>query len=83
VLPSATVRDGFSTNYLALAWYAVAREKINAASIAFRTCCRSVDFLYGGPNAISNTVGYAMHYSRSHSAVNRVYDNAGNVIETH
>jgi hypothetical protein len=30
-----------------------------------------------------NAVGYAMHYSRSHDAVIRVYDDAGNVIETH
>ena len=34
--------------------------------------------LYGGPNAASNAVSYAMHYSRSHDAVIRVYDNAGN-----
>ena len=38
---------------------------------------------YGEPNAISNAIGYAMHYSRSHDAVIRVYDEAGNVIETH
>jgi len=30
-----------------------------------------------------NAIGYAMHYSRSHHAVIRVYDAAGNVIETH
>jgi hypothetical protein len=30
-----------------------------------------------------NAVGYAMHSSRSHDAVIRVYDEAGNVIETH
>ena len=30
-----------------------------------------------------NAVGYAIHYSRSHDAVIRVYDAAGNVIETH
>jgi len=30
-----------------------------------------------------NAIGYAMHYSRSHNAVIRVYDAAGNVIETH
>jgi hypothetical protein len=36
-----------------------------------------------GPNAASNTVTYARHYSRSHSAVIRVYDAADNVIETH
>ena len=37
---------------------------------------------YGEQNAISNAVGYAQFYSRSHDAVIRVYD-AGNVIETH
>jgi hypothetical protein len=30
-----------------------------------------------------NAIGYAMHCSRSHDAVIRVYDDAGNVIETH
>jgi len=29
-----------------------------------------------------NAVGYAMHYSRSADAVIRVYDDAGDVIET-
>ena len=38
---------------------------------------------YDGPNAISNAVDYAQFYSRSHDAVIRVCDNAGNVIETH
>jgi hypothetical protein len=38
---------------------------------------------YGEPNAISNAIGYAQHRSRSHDAVIRVYDEAGNVIETH
>ena len=35
---------------------------------------------YGEPNAISNAIGYAMHRSRSHDAVIRVYDDAGNTI---
>ena len=30
-----------------------------------------------------NAIGYAMHSSRSHDAVIRVYNDAGNVIETH
>ena len=30
-----------------------------------------------------HAVGYAMHSSRSHDAVIRVYDDAGSVIETH
>jgi hypothetical protein len=38
---------------------------------------------YGEPDAVSNAIGYAMHRSRSHDAVIRVYDDAGNVIETH
>jgi len=38
---------------------------------------------YDGPNAIENATGYAMHDSRSADAVIRVYDDAGNVVETH
>src|SRR6266446_3869642 len=38
---------------------------------------------YGEPNAISNAIDYAKHRRRSHDAVIRVYDAAGNVIETH
>jgi len=37
---------------------------------------------YGESNAVENAVAYALHYSRSHGAVIRVYDAAGNVIET-
>jgi hypothetical protein len=37
---------------------------------------------YGELNAISNAIGYAQRCSRSHGAVIRVYDAAGNVIET-
>jgi hypothetical protein len=38
---------------------------------------------YGEPNAASNAIGYAQHHSRSHDAVIRVYDDAGNVVERH
>ncbi len=38
---------------------------------------------YGKPNAINNAIGYAKFYRRSHDAMIRVYDAAGNVIETH
>ena len=38
---------------------------------------------YGAPNAVANAIGYAKFWSRSHDAVIRVYDGAGNVIETH
>ena len=35
------------------------------------------------PNAVANAIGYAQHCSRSHHAVICVYDESGNVIETH
>jgi hypothetical protein len=38
---------------------------------------------YGEPNAVSNAIGYAKFRSRSHDAVIRVYDETGNVIDTH
>ena len=38
---------------------------------------------YGEPDAIVNAIGYAKFRSRSHDAVIRVFDEAGNVIETH
>jgi hypothetical protein len=45
--------------------------------------CRSVGSGNYGPNAASNAIGYASQCSRTHDAVIRVYDAAGNVIETH
>ena len=38
---------------------------------------------YGEPDATSNAIGFAKFFSRSHNAVIRVYDKAGNVIDTH
>jgi hypothetical protein len=38
---------------------------------------------YGEPDAITNATGYAKFFSRSHDSTIRVYDEAGNVIETH
>jgi hypothetical protein len=39
--------------------------------------------LSGASDAINNAIDYAKLYSRSHDAVIRVYDEAGNVIDTH
>ena len=46
---------------------------------------RRIDWLPNGPSSSYHRqcIGYAMHYSRSHDAVIRVYDAEGNVIETH
>jgi len=38
---------------------------------------------YAKPHAVSNAIGYAKFFSRSHDAVIRVFDEADNVIETH
>jgi len=38
---------------------------------------------YGEPSAVSYAIGYAKFFSRSHDAVIRVFDDTGNVIETH
>jgi hypothetical protein len=38
---------------------------------------------YAEPNSVSNAIAYALHYSRPHPVVIRVYDAAGSVIKTH
>jgi hypothetical protein len=45
--------------------------------------CHSVGNGIGEPNAVNNAIGCAKFYSRSHDPVFRVYDAAGNVIETY
>ena len=38
---------------------------------------------YAGPDAIRNAVAYAKYRSRSHRAIIRVFNEEGNVTETH
>jgi hypothetical protein len=57
-----------------------AGAKINAALIEFPMHCHSVGC--GMSNRMTR-IDYAKFYSRSHDAVIRVYDEAGNIIETH
>jgi hypothetical protein len=38
---------------------------------------------YAEPNAVGNAVDYAKFFSRSHDAVIRVYDEAGDVLQRH
>ena len=42
--------------------------------------CHSVCLWYVEPDAISNAINYAKFRSRSHNAVIRVFDEAGNLI---
>src|SRR6266496_1613809 len=60
-------------------WFALVKNIV--ASIWSVTPYRSV--ASSEPNAVGNAIGYAKHRRRSHHAVIRVYDSAGNVIETH
>ena len=90
--------EPFSTLWLALPFAGVialnafapkasrARRIANSTSAPQGSNSDSLPFdrlWYGEPNAISHAIGYAMHRSRSHDAVIRVYDDAGNVIATH
>ena len=63
-----------------------AQDETNASNQAQAmqpTADRRDDPWYGEPDAISNAISYAKFFSRSHDAVIRFYDKAGNVIETH
>lgn len=37
---------------------------------------------YGGSDAVRNAIGYAQFYGRSRDIIIRVFDDAGDVIET-
>ena len=52
----------------------LAHGKKSYVPVAYRMSSRT---------AVSNAIGYAKFFSRLHSAVIHVYDEAGNVIETH
>ncbi len=60
-----------------------AGASIERAVVAGYRLLQVIGAKYGEPNAISNPVDYAEFRSRSHHAVIRVYDSAGNVIETY
>jgi hypothetical protein len=74
-------------------WLAQVPKTIHAYDVCPRKDKRGVDLVsdvlpfgrlwYGEPNAVSNAIVYAEHRSCSHDAVIRVYDEAGNVIQTH
>ena len=40
-------------------------------------------FCYGETDAITNAIGYAKFFSHSYDVVIRVFNETGNVIETH
>jgi hypothetical protein len=60
-----------------------ARKKRLAKKRYRLTRNRNHNIRSASPNAISSAIDYAKFRSRSHDAVIRVYNEAGNVIETH
>jgi hypothetical protein len=60
-----------------------ARAKINRGGDLISDVLPFGRLWYGEPNAICNAISYAKHDSRSHNAVFRVYDDAGNVVRVH
>jgi len=86
-----------STKFVQQRWAKSARDKHSTSSthvyeIRPRGNKRGVDLIsdaipysplwYRGPNAIRDAIDHAKFYSGSHDAVIRVYDEAGNVIDT-
>ncbi len=61
------------------------QESIARAIASRNTTSRPERILPDGPPELlaASLFNYAKFYSRSHNAVIRVYDEAGNVIETH
>src|SRR4051794_25495035 len=78
---------------LQLAWQFLRCDRMHAYEVRPRKDKRGVALVsdalpfrrlwYGEPNAVSNPIGYAKFFSRSHDAVIRVFHEAGIVIETH
>jgi hypothetical protein len=60
-----------------------ARARVRARRRSDFRCAAFGRLWYGEPDAMSNAIDYAKFRSRSHDAVIGVYDEAGNVIETH
>ena len=59
------------------------RLQVSMERLTNRSRQRLIGAIIQELNAINNAIGYAKFRSRSHDAVIRVYDEAGNVIETH
>ena len=87
-----------STKFVRQRWAKSARDKHSTTpthvyEIRPRADKRGVDLIsdaipysplwYRGPNAIRDAIDHAKFYSRLHDVVISVYDEAGNVIETH
>jgi hypothetical protein len=64
-------------------WTGFSRSKCKGQSILISDALLFGRLWYGEPDADTNAIGYAKSYSRSHHAAIRVFDDAGNVIETH
>src|SRR5262245_13675365 len=85
-----TKRSNSTTNFSLTTcpqFYFVARPNVGRGKLAHLDLISDVlpfgRLWYAEPNSVSNAIAYALHYSRPHPVVIRVYDAAGNVIKTH
>jgi hypothetical protein len=76
--------ENCSSQFLAVCWIVHVEFKVHHHGVdLISDALRFGSLWYSGPNGVSNAIGFAKFYSRSHHAVIRVYDAAGDVIETH
>ena len=81
--PSSYVFRGISDLLMSIELYEVRPYKVYRGANLVSDALPFGRLWYGEPNAISNAIGFAKHRSRLHRVVIRVYEEAGNVIETH
>ena len=85
--------DGEPDNVVPMQGMAADKETAHVYEVRPRKDRRGFDLIsdalpferlwHAGPDAVNNAIKYAKSFSRSHHAVLRVYDEAGNVIDTH
>ena len=81
--PSSYAFRGISDLLMSIDLYEVRPRKDHRGADLISDALPFGRLWYGELNAVSNAIDYAKFYSRSHDAGIRVYDNAGNVIQTH
>ena len=84
--------DGEPDNVVPMQGMAADKETAHVYEVRPRKDRRGFDLIsdalpfgrlwHAGPDAVNNAINYAKVFSRSHHAVIRVYDEAGNVIDT-
>jgi hypothetical protein len=81
--PSPYAFRGISDLLMSIDLYEVRPHKVYRGVNLISVALPLARLWYGGPNAVTNSIGYAKFCRRSHRTVIKVFDDAGNVIATH